>query len=126
MFLLCSNLRFFQFILHISTLWYQYITHYALVSHKHIHAPFYYSFIDDTKVLAGRLQFGFIFRIITPVSTLSLLYCKVYLVKFFLTTRTQAVYMTCISEKYTNRLSRNLYEGLVNYHLTPSRTELFL
>ena len=78
------------------------------------------------KGFGRRLQFGFIFRIITSVGTLSLLYCKVYLVKFFLTTRTQAVYMTCISEKYTNRLSRNLYEGLVNYHLTPSRTELFL
>jgi len=37
-FLLCINLRFFQFIIHISTLWCQY---YELVTHKHILIKFY-------------------------------------------------------------------------------------
>jgi len=77
MFILYSSLAFFRLILHISTLWRQYMTYNALDSRK----PFF--IIDDTNVLAGRLQFGFIFRIITSVCTLSLLYCKVYWLSFF-------------------------------------------
>ena len=52
------------------------MTCYALVSHKHTQAPFDLSCIDDKTVLAGRLLFGFIVRIIKSVDTLSMLYCK--------------------------------------------------